>query len=104
MTDIELTLSDRGRTVPVRLGDLVTLSLPENATTGVRWSLPESDAIEIVADENVAREGAIGAEGLRVLTFRPARSGPMTLELIRRQAWESEQTADATFAVELDVK
>jgi inhibitor of cysteine peptidase len=102
VADIELTMRDRDRTVPVGIGERVVLSLPENPTTGVRWSVPASDALELVADENRPSGEGIGAGGMRVLTFRPKRPGRIRVRLLRQQAWESEETADATFEIELD--
>lgn len=96
-------MADSGRKVAVRVGDRVVLQLPENPTTGVRWLLDDNDAVEIVDDSNVAGGPGIGADGLRQLTLRPRRPGPVSLKLLRRQAWESEATADARFQLELEV-
>ena len=67
-------MSDRGRKVPVRVGDRVVLTLPENATTGVRWQMPESDALEIVADDVVVTGRVVGrVRGLKVRLNSSAR-------------------------------
>jgi predicted secreted protein len=95
-------MGDRGRTVPVAIGGRVVLSLPENATTGMRWSLPETDAVELVADESRAGGPGIGAEGERILTLRVKRPGKLRIRLLRRQAWESEASADAEFEIDLE--
>ena len=97
-------MDDRGRTVPVALGDEVVLTLPENPTTGVRWAPPEDDALGVIRDDNLPGEGGIGAAGLRRLVLRPARPGRLALRLLRRQAWESEDTADLAYEVTLDVR
>ncbi|GAB4373144.1 MAG: hypothetical protein Kow00114_34970 [Kiloniellaceae bacterium] len=104
MAEIDLTQADDGRTVPVHVGDRVVLTLPENATTGVRWTLPESDAVELLGDDNVAAGAGIGAGGMRVLTLRPTRRGTIALQLRRCQAWDPETTEDARFAVKLDAR
>ncbi len=95
---------DRDRKVPVHVGDRVVLSLPENPTTGMRWALPKTDAIEVLADDNRAGGPGIGAAGLRILTLRPIRPGRITLRLLRYQAWESEATADERFVIEFDIR
>jgi len=97
-------MSDRGRKVPVHVGDTLVLSLPENPTTGVRWVPPKSDALEVLADDNVPGSSGIGAAGLRVLKLRPIRPGSILLRLLRHQAWEDEDTADEHFEAELDIR
>jgi predicted secreted protein len=34
-----LSQTDNDRTVSVRVGDMVRISLPENASTGYRWTI-----------------------------------------------------------------
>lgn len=97
-------MSDRGRTVPVAVSDRVVLSLPENPTTGVRWIIPESDAVDLLADDNLPGGAGIGAAGLRVLTLRLKRPGKILLRLLRHRAWERADTADESFEVEFDVR
>ena len=102
MVKIDLTEADDGRTVPVKIGDRVVVTLPENATTGVRWVVPKTDDFKVLADDNRVGGGGIGAAGVRVLTFSPTRPGKLSLRMLRRQEWESEATADASFEVKLD--
>jgi inhibitor of cysteine peptidase len=104
VTDIDLSMADRGRTVPIRVGDRVVLSLPENPTTGLRWTLPKNDSMEVLTDKNVTGGQGIGAAGLRILTLQPTRAGSIPLRLLRHQAWESEESADEEFEVNLDVR
>ena len=51
-----LTSADNGRTVDLRVGDQVTLRLPENPSTGYRWAVDAADAslVEIQEGEYVA--------------------------------------------------
>lgn len=100
--EIELTIMDRGRRVPVHIGDRVVLSLPEG-TSGMRWILPKSDAVQVLADVNTPPGGpGVGAEGLRVLTLRPRRAGTISLQLFRGQEWDKDVPADEHFEIELD--
>jgi hypothetical protein len=55
-----------GRTLDLRIGDGVTLSLAENPTTGYRWELvakPEPNCV-VVNDTYVANADAIGSGGI----------------------------------------
>lgn len=103
MTDIKLTISDRGHKVSVAVGEKVVLSLPENPTTGMRWIMPESDVVDLIADENIQGEPGIGATGLRVLTLQPKRPAKVLLKLLRYRPWESVDAANESFEVELEV-
>jgi predicted secreted protein len=38
-----LSQTDNDRTVSVRVGDVVRISLPENASTGYRWTIERYD-------------------------------------------------------------
>ena len=61
-----LTESDRGRTVELAAGSLVTLRLRENPTTGYRWSMQSTGGLELVGDR-YEPGGAVGAAGVRVV-------------------------------------
>ena len=87
-----LTESDRGRTVEVAAGSLVTLRLRENPTTGYRWSLQSTGGLELVGDR-FEPGGAIGAAGVRVLEFRAARRGTHAIRLQNRREWEGTGSA-----------
>ncbi len=95
---IRLTLEDGGREVPVPSGSDVLLVLPENATTGVRWSLPDES---VIADENTSGEG-IGSAGDRIIRLRPG-PGRHHLTMVRAQPWDAS-TEDLRFEVTLVVE
>ena len=99
MAAIELGLGDRGREVQVTVGDTVTLRLPENPTTFVRWNAERlPDALEVVDDRNDFSPGAApGAAAARILTVRALGPGRFGIELPRMQATEGERSTDEWF-------
>jgi inhibitor of cysteine peptidase len=72
-----LTEADNERTVDLRVGESVRLTLPENATTGYRWAIDRYDEqlFEVVATEPHYPKDSIGAGGDVSFTFRAKKSG-----------------------------
>ena len=94
-----------GQEVQVTRGDIVVLRLPENPTTGVRWSFEQMDGpVRLAGDdyEQVAG-GGIGAQAIRKLSLQFLSAGRVRLRLKRWQEWGGESTVDATFQCIIDV-
>ena len=74
---LSLTEADNDRTVDLRVGGTVRLSLPENATTGYRWAVDRLDAgvIEAVGSEPHYTASAPGSGGNVEFTFKAAKAG-----------------------------
>jgi inhibitor of cysteine peptidase len=53
-------LSQNGQKIAVRVGDTVQLRLPENASTGYRWSVDAIDDAHVRVEET----GFVGADGV----------------------------------------
>lgn len=99
MSSIELSSKDSGQEVHIGLGDSVVLRLPENPTTGVRWSFDELDsALELTSDRYEQAPGnAPGAATTRVLTLQSRSHGRAEVRLKRWQEWEGASSIDATW-------
>lgn len=98
---LELTGEDSGTTRTVRVGERVTLRLPENPTTGYRWQADVDEArLRLVEDRFDGPQTPRGAGGERVLTFEVLLTGSTTLRLANRRSWgDGEPTAE--FVVDL---
>jgi inhibitor of cysteine peptidase len=95
-----------GRTLELRVGDGVKLSLAENPTTGYRWELvakPEPNCV-VVNDSYVAKTDAIGSGGTRSWEFRAVSPGTGTVSLAYRRPWEKDVAPAQTFKMTLVVK
>ena len=102
-----VTQADDGKTIEVRQGDLVTLRLPENPTTGYRWSLDEHDALALEPAEKPKFEPAspaIGAGGIRTFTFLAKTVGESSLALSLRRSWERPTSGQKTFSVKIRIR
>jgi inhibitor of cysteine peptidase len=106
MTTRLITQTDHGKTVSVRKGDTVTLQLPENPTTGYRWSLDQHDpsALEPMQKPSFEPGGpALGAGGGRTFTFLAKTSGESDLALNLRRPWEDRSSAQNAFRVKVQI-
>ena len=97
-----LTEADNGKTVKVKVGDLVAISLKGNPTTGYSWRTAKLDgkAIEQAGDPkyttNPHRPGMVGVGGTFLFTFKAAKPGKtqVSLEYAPRLGEEQEARED----------
>jgi inhibitor of cysteine peptidase len=89
---IDQSFDKRSVTVPV--GDTIELSLPENPTTGFRWSLVGNGTpvLELKADDFVASGRTPGASGTRSFTFPVRQAGNATISLRSQRKWGDADT------------
>jgi predicted secreted protein len=99
-----LSEQDRGRTVEVSVGSVVTVRLKENPTTGFRWWVEATNGLEEVGDDFEVGGPAIGAAGVRVLQFRAPRAGSHKLRLKNWREWEGEASVTNRFEANISAK
>lgn len=103
---ISLNQQDNNRALAVRVGANLSVSLPENATTGFKWQLDTYDANILRLESNTyltPSTSGIGAGGNRLLTFRAIAPGQTVLRLLHRRSWEQPTNYAAEFIVNLTV-
>jgi inhibitor of cysteine peptidase len=103
---ITLVETDNDRTVDLRLGETVRISLPENATTGYRWSVESYDAkiITLVANEPHYEEHAIGSGGETTFVFQGKKAGKGQLMLKLWRSWEGDSSVTSRFHIRVHVQ
>jgi inhibitor of cysteine peptidase len=103
MSDLTLTEADNGRRVALRVGDALTIRLPENASTGYRWSLAAVDDTHVSVDPPRAESTskAVGSAGTSVWTVRATQPGTTRLELQKSRSWE--QSAIERFTTDIAI-
>ncbi len=93
--------------ISVNVGEIFTLKLDENLTTGYQWSyvindenvivLSEDEYVQESTDENIA-----GAGGQRQLTFEAKSKGNTVISMVYEQSWEKhEDDEKLTFNIEV---
>lgn len=99
---IRLTEADAGRTIALRIGDRLEVTLPGNPTTGFAWevdTLNTSIMRQIGAAEFVASSSALGSAGDIILRFEAVGAGQTELKLIYQRPFEQTTPPAQTFAV-----
>jgi inhibitor of cysteine peptidase len=101
-----LTEADAGRTIELRTGDRLSISLGGNPTTGYSWGLAAVDE-RVLAPKGkpgyAASSEAVGAGGVFAFEFEAVAAGQTALHLVYRRPWEKRRPAQ-TFAVNVTVQ
>jgi inhibitor of cysteine peptidase len=101
---LEIDASQNGNAFTVVVGDMIVLNLPENPSTGYRWTLSSDvkPVLELQKDDFSTFGAAPGAFGSRTLKFETTQAGNVDLKLECRRSWEKR--AAETFTVSIHAK
>jgi inhibitor of cysteine peptidase len=104
-TMLLLLEADNDRTVDIRLGETVQVRLPENATTGYRWSIDREDEefIEVLGSEPHYPAGAVGSGGEVTFVFRGRKIGTGEVGLKYWRSWQGDSSIASRFRVRFNV-
>jgi inhibitor of cysteine peptidase len=84
--------------ITARVGQTVSLALPETPGTGYRWRL--TSALKVVSDEFHPSDTAPGAGGERVFVVEVSDPGRHELRAELARPWETTARDARTFVVE----
>ena len=96
---LELRQRDSGRTVQLRKGDILEITLAENRTTPYRWRFaqrPSRRVLRLKKSEYVpspAPPGVVGRGGKHVYRFRAIRRGITSLRLVETHVSDPEDVS-----------
>lgn len=101
-----LTEADNGRTVDLRAGESVRLTLPENATTGYRWAIDrlDRDVVEEAGSEAHPSRGAVGSAGNVTFDFKAKKAGSGEVALKYWRHFEGEGSVVKRFRFRLNAQ
>jgi inhibitor of cysteine peptidase len=101
-----LTETDNDRTVDLRVGETFRVRLPENATTGYRWTIDRLDdeVVEAVGSEPDYAAGAVGSGGAVTFTFRAKKPGTGDIALKHWRHFEGDSSVTNRFRLRLNVR
>jgi inhibitor of cysteine peptidase len=102
---ITLTKADHGRVVQLRLGDAISLELPDNPAAGYQWAIDgREDAALTAASSEFKPSGAgVGGGGIETWTLTARAAGRTALMLKCWRPWEGESSVVDRFAVTIEV-
>ncbi len=100
-----MTLAHDGQTVPTNVGNVLSIELPSNPSSGYSWTLIlDSALLELVETRFVATRDVPGSGGMQVWVVRALAGGHARISLKQWREWEGESSVIARFAVEVDVR
>ena len=102
----QLTEIDNGRSIELRVGDILEVTLPANPTTGFQWEVSEVDnAIlrPIGEPKFEPSSNAVGSGGQVTFRFEAIGTGQTALKLIHHRAFEEDVPPIETFEVNITV-
>jgi inhibitor of cysteine peptidase len=101
-----LTEADAGRTVELRTGDRLAVSLAGNPTAGYSWEVAAVDA-RVLAPAGQpayhASSASMGSGGVFAFEFEAVAAGQTALRLAYRRPWEKRRRPAQTYAVHVMV-
>ena len=107
--EAQATQADNGRQITLQPGEVMTITLESNLTTGYGWQvLKIDDAVLVqVGDPTYVQSpgstGLVGAGGTESFRFKAVASGETSLELGYMRPWESVPPIE-TYSVQVVVQ
>lgn len=106
----EMTRDDDGKTLKVKVGDVIRVKLKSNRTTGYSWALTgktdakvlKSGEVEYKVDEHPA--GMVGVGGRTTIVYRALKKGKAKIELTYMQPWEPDSKFNTDYTVTVEVE
>lgn len=94
--DLALTEDDLGDSFNVKVGQTVSLTLPENPSTGYSWhkSWAPEDALDLTLDAYDPDGAADGGGGNRNYVFEALKSGTVVITVQYGRWWEGGERED----------
>ena len=106
---VSITDADNGKQITLQSGDVITLTLESNPTTGYSWQVLEIDNVVLIQDgdpdykQAPNSDGLVGAGGTETLRFKAVEAGRTTLEIGYVRPWESVPPIE-TFSLQVVVQ
>jgi len=106
----EMTRDDDGKTLKVKVGDVIRVKLKSNRTTGYSWALTgktdakvlKSGEVEYKVDEHPA--GMVGVGGNDYCTFTALAAGKTDISLGYARPWEKDKEPAQAFKLTVEVE
>ncbi len=103
----KLVESDNGTVVDLKTGEMFTISLEGNPTTGYSWEVSGIDpaVVELAGEPDFKSDSnLIGAGGMFTFTFKAAAAGNAPITLVYHKPWEEDVAPLKEFMVTVNVK
>ena len=107
MADLTLGMGDNGHAVAIDRADSIVIELPENPTTGYRWSLRSKvEPVLRLKGESFQppHDPQPGAGGKRRFEFSASAAGSAKMLLWNWREWEGEGSVAIRYSVTVTVR
>ncbi|MDM8523894.1 beta-propeller domain-containing protein [Desulfococcaceae bacterium HSG8] len=106
--DFEFTKANDGEIVTLETGDVLTVKLSSNRSTGFMWNIEELDQDVLQHTDDSYKSDCddrliAGCGGSETWTFKALSSGKTRLSMAYYRHWESVESADSTFTLDIVV-
>ena len=101
---LEISSSQNGQVVSIKVGETVELRLPENSSTGYRWTVDTIDEARAIVEETGFRgRAAPGSGGDAYWRLRATGPGAAAIALKRWRPFEGDRSIVERFAITLQI-
>jgi inhibitor of cysteine peptidase len=112
VANVALDATADGTTQQLKMGEVLSISLESNPSTGYSWFATISNpAVLVQMGDPVYQEAAsnsstpvLGAAGTQIFYFQAAGSGTSTLTLDYKRSFETNVAPEKTFSMTVEVK
>lgn len=88
--------------ISVRKGEIITIELESNPTTGFAWSADfDSNLLSLVNKEFTRASNSIGSGSTEIFEFRGLKSGSTVLRMIYKREFENINIKEKTYRVHI---
>jgi inhibitor of cysteine peptidase len=103
---IEISEAQNGNSVAVCVDDVLLLQLPENSSSGYRWTLGDLDDARLALEDSSYRaaDESVGGGGYAVWTLRALSPGTTCVEAKLWRSWEGERSTRQRFSLGVEIK
>jgi len=105
--EIKLGADDDGKSVELKVGQELLVSLESNPTTGYAWEAVdlEGGVLRQVGDWDFEPQSeAMGSGGVQTIRLKASETGSMELKLVHHRSWEKDVEPLGTFSIQVTVK
>ena len=99
--------SQNNATVTLSKGEIITVSLAENPTTGYQWNLTTTSGLNITGDQYTPSDPTgrlVGSGGTHSWDITAIASGDQQISAVYRRSWEPVTGSESAFAMTVTVR
>jgi len=110
VADLKLDASADGSTQQVKAGQVMSISLESNPSTGYSWFATSSDQAVIMQmgepelQQTASSTPIVGAPEMATLFFQAVKAGTATITLDYKRGWEQDVKPEKTITITVEVK